>query len=63
MSKFIVLTATNNNEILIDKSRILKCVGRDADTEISYKLHNQVSKIYCKETPSEILTIIKWNEN
>lgn len=55
MSKFILLTSPNGSELLIDKSRILKCIYRNSDTEISYKLHNQIAKLYCKETPSEIL--------
>lgn len=58
MSKFILLTSPDKTEILIDKSRVLKCSRRNTDTEISYKLHNQVSKIYCLETPSEILNKI-----
>ena len=59
MSKFTLLTTPDNHELLIDKSRILKCCRRVTDTEIYYKLHNQVSKIYCKETPSEILNKIQ----
>ena len=55
MSKFVILTTPDNKELLIDKSRILKCSRRISDTEISYKLHNQISKLYCRETPSEIL--------
>ena len=48
----------SKSELLIDKTRILKCVRRNTDTEISYKLHNQVSKLYCIEPPSEILNKI-----
>lgn len=58
MSKFILLTSVDKSELLIDKSRILKCIRRNTDTEISYKLHNQVSKLYCIELPSEILNKI-----
>lgn len=58
MSKFILLTSADKSELLIDKTRILKCVRRNTDTEISYKLHNQVSKLYCIEPPSEILNKI-----
>lgn len=58
MSKFILLTSPDGFELLVDKSRILKCIHRNTDTEISYKLHNQVAKLYCRETPSEILNKI-----
>lgn len=63
MSKFILLTSPDKTEILVDKSRILKCSRRDSDTEISYKLHNQISKLYCRETPSEILNKINKHES
>ncbi len=59
MSKFILLTSPDGSEILIDKSRILKCIRRNTDTEINYKLHNQVSKLYCIETPLQILNKIQ----
>lgn len=63
MSKFVILTTLDNKELLIDKSRILKCSRRISDTEISYKLHNQISKLYCRETPSEILNKINKHES